>query len=53
MSGDHAHAGWFAPRQSVAQVEEGMALAPRFDGDGLLPAIATDAASGEVLMLGT
>lgn len=42
----------FAPRTSVEQIELGDRLAPRFDGDGLLPAIVLDAASGQVLMLG-
>jgi phosphoribosyl-AMP cyclohydrolase len=41
----------FAPRVSVAQVEEGMELAPRFDDRGLLPVVTTSAASGEVLMM--
>jgi len=42
----------FAARTSVEQVEEGKALAPRFDRDGLIPCVTTDAATGEVLMLG-
>ncbi len=42
----------FKPRTSVEQVEEGLELAPKFGPDGLLPCITTDAASGEVLMLG-
>ncbi len=42
----------FAPRASVAQVEEGNRLAPRFEAGGLIPVVTTDAASGEVLMLG-
>ena len=42
----------FAARTSVEQVEEGFALAPRFDADGLIPCITTDADRGEVLMLG-
>ena len=41
----------FAARMSVEQVEEGFALAPRFDADGLIPCITTDANAGEVLML--
>jgi phosphoribosyl-AMP cyclohydrolase len=32
-------------------LEEGTALAPRFGADGLLTAVAVDAASGEVLMV--
>ncbi|HVR29215.1 MAG TPA: phosphoribosyl-AMP cyclohydrolase [Thermoanaerobaculia bacterium] len=42
----------FAPRTSVAQVEEGFELAPRFDEQGLIPVVTTDAASGELLMHG-
>ncbi len=42
----------FAIRESVEQVEEGLALAPKFDADGLIPCITSDAESGEVLMLG-
>ena len=39
-----------APTQQV--LERGDLLAPRFDAAGLVPAIATHAATGEVLMLG-
>ena len=42
----------FAKRVSVEQVEEGLDLAPKFDADGLIPCITTDASTGEVLMLG-
>lgn len=42
----------FAPRVSVEQVEEGNVLAPKFDADGLLPCVTTDADTGDVLMLG-
>lgn len=42
----------FGARTSVAEVEEGTVLAPKFDGDGLMPVVTTDATSGEVLMLG-
>ncbi len=42
----------FAARTSVEQVEEGTALAPKFDRDGLIPCVTTDADTGEVLMLG-
>ena len=41
----------FAQRGTQAEVESGLAFAPKFDADGLIPAIVTDAASGEVLML--
>lgn len=50
MAGPQAVA--FAQRTSVEQVEEGHELAPKFDADGLIPAVTTDAATGEVLMLG-
>ena len=42
----------FAQRDSVEQIELGLALAPKFDADGLLPAIVIDAANQQVLMLG-
>lgn len=42
----------FAARETIEQVEEGDELAPKFDANGLIPAITTDADSGEVLMLG-
>jgi phosphoribosyl-AMP cyclohydrolase len=34
-----------------SDIEEGLALAPRFDGDGLVTCVATDARSGNVLMV--
>ncbi len=42
----------FRPRQSVEQVEEGFDLAPKFDADGLIPVVTSDAGSGEMLMHG-
>jgi phosphoribosyl-AMP cyclohydrolase len=42
----------FASRASVEEVEEGNRLAPKFDRDGLIPVVTTDASSGDVLMLG-
>lgn len=33
------------------QIEEGLEFVPKFDGHGLIPAIAQDAATGEVLMV--
>ncbi len=42
----------FAKRESVEQVEEGSILAPKFDEDGIIPAVVTEASSGELLMLG-
>ena len=47
-----AHLKWFGTRDSVDEVEEGKVLAPKFDERGLIPAVTTDAASGELLMLG-
>jgi len=41
----------FAERGSTSEVEEGRALAPKFDADGLVTCVATDAASGNVLMV--
>ncbi len=41
----------FAPRGSKAEIEEGAALAPKFDAQGLLTAVATDHESGDVLMV--
>jgi phosphoribosyl-AMP cyclohydrolase len=40
----------FAARGAPQEVERGLAFQPRFDADGLIPAIVTDAATGEVLM---
>ena len=42
----------FQKRVSIEQVEESNELAPKFDADGLISCITTDATSGEVLMLG-
>jgi phosphoribosyl-AMP cyclohydrolase len=41
----------FTPRGSTAQVEEGLALSPKFDADGLITCVATDARTGDVLMV--
>ena len=41
----------FAPRGSTVEVEEGLTFAPKFDADGLITAVATDAKSGDVLMV--
>src|ERR1700691_5363121 len=35
----------------AADLEEGAALTPKFDADGLVTCVATDAASGDVLMV--
>jgi phosphoribosyl-AMP cyclohydrolase len=41
----------FAQRGSTEEVEEGGAFAPKFDADGLITCVATDAHSGDVLMV--
>jgi phosphoribosyl-AMP cyclohydrolase len=41
----------FAQLGTATDVEEGRALAPRFDADGLITCVATDAVSGDVLMV--
>jgi len=44
-------ASTFAPRATTEQVEEGRLFAPKFDADGLITCIVTDAWSADVLML--
>lgn len=44
------HTG-FAPRGGKAELEEGLDFAPKFDKDGLIPALAMDATTREPLML--
>jgi phosphoribosyl-AMP cyclohydrolase len=41
----------FAPPGTASDLEEGLALTPKFDADGLVTCVATDAGSGEVLMV--
>ncbi len=41
----------FSQRGSTETVEEGLALAPKFDADGLVTCVATDARTGEILMV--
>jgi len=41
----------FAPPGTASDLEEGPKLTPKFDADGLVTAVATDAGSGEVLMV--
>jgi phosphoribosyl-AMP cyclohydrolase len=41
----------FAPPGAAANLEEGSALMPKFDADGLITCVATDAHSGDVLMV--
>jgi phosphoribosyl-AMP cyclohydrolase len=41
----------FAPRDSKDFIEQGLVFAPKFDEYGLIPAIATDYRTNEVLMV--
>ncbi len=41
----------FSERTSREAVEEGRALAPKFDEQGLIPCVTTDASNGQVLMV--
>ena len=41
----------FAAPGTSTDLEEGLALTPKFDADGLVTCVATDAASGDVLMV--
>lgn len=41
----------FEPRGDKKSIEEGLKLSPKFDADGLIPAMAIDATSREPLML--
>src|SRR5262249_42440364 len=40
----------FAARGTTAEVEQGLVFQPLFNADGLIPAIVSDAQSGDVLM---
>ena len=42
----------FHERLSVEEVEEGNTLSPKFDENGLIPCVATDSKTNEVLMVG-
>jgi phosphoribosyl-AMP cyclohydrolase len=46
-----AESSVFAAPGSTKEVEDGLALTPKFDADGLVTCVATDAQSGEVLMV--
>jgi phosphoribosyl-AMP cyclohydrolase len=41
----------FSPPGAAAELEEGTAFTPKFDADGLVTCVATDAKSGEVFMV--
>ena len=40
-----------SPSSEINHIEEGLELKPKFDAAGLLTCVATDAATGEVLMV--
>ena len=42
----------FKKRDNIKEVEEGKYLAPKFDENGLIPAITTDFQTGDILMHG-
>src|SRR6478752_160546 len=41
----------FPPPGAASELEEGAAFTPKFDAEGLITCVATDARSGEVLMV--
>ena len=41
----------FAPRGAKHELEEGAGFAPKFDADGLIVCITTEAVSGDILMV--
>jgi phosphoribosyl-AMP cyclohydrolase len=49
MRASHSHS--FPAPGPKADLEEGQALTPRFGPDGLITCVATDAATGELLMV--
>jgi phosphoribosyl-AMP cyclohydrolase len=51
LEGDLADSAPFAAPAGATELEEGAALTPKFDADGLVTAVATDANSGDVLMV--
>lgn len=55
MTSDNTQASstsMFAPRETIEQVEEGHVLAPKFDTNGLIACVTTDAQTDELLMHG-
>ena len=42
----------FKKRDNIQEIEEGKYLSPKFDKNGLIPVIATDAIRGDILMHG-
>ena len=51
LCGSRGGRGMGSQGAEKTEIEEGCAFRPAFNSDGLLPAIATDAGSGEVLMV--
>ena len=51
MTNDMADQPSFPPPGAATELEEGVALTPKFDANGLVTCVATDAASGDVLMV--
>jgi phosphoribosyl-AMP cyclohydrolase len=49
LEGDLVDSAPFAAPAGAAELEEGTAFTPKFDADGLITAVATDAKSGDVL----
>jgi phosphoribosyl-AMP cyclohydrolase len=43
--------GLFPPPGAAAEIEEGRTLSPKFDASGLVTCVATDARTGDVLMV--
>ena len=43
---------FFGKRSTVEEVEEGTTFSPKFDADGLIPVVTTEAESGNLLMVG-
>ena len=43
---------YFGKRNSVEEVEEGTTFSPKFDRDGLIPVVTTEADTGTLLMVG-
>jgi phosphoribosyl-AMP cyclohydrolase len=49
--GNDAEIAAIAMTHASADIEESLAFTPRFDADGLVTAVVTDAANGDVLMV--
>ena len=46
-----ANTAWFGGRTDHKAIEKDLSFAPKFDENGLIPAIAQDAESGDILMV--